>query len=130
MNKVPPSNDDKDQVLNVEGNSGTNNKARAPLMGNELGRGRGRTNFNKATIEYEKCPNLGHFQYECPKLYKEENHAESEEEEILLVAYTKLHEAKRSSVWFLDSRCSNHICQKILSYAWTQNFLSLILEII
>ncbi|KAH0778079.1 hypothetical protein KY290_009490 [Solanum tuberosum] len=103
-----PSNDDADHVLKVEGRTGTSNRGRAPYQGR--GRGRGRTTFNKATVEFYKYHDLGHFQYECPRLYKEANYAEFEEEdELLLMAYTELYEAKRSDVWFLDSACSNHM---------------------
>ncbi|KAH0765356.1 hypothetical protein KY290_001315 [Solanum tuberosum] len=30
---------------------------------------------------------------------------------MLLMAYTELHKAKRSDAWFLDSGCSNHMCE-------------------
>ena len=54
---------------------------------------------------------MGHFQYECPKLNKEANYAELEEEdEMLLMAYVEKHEAKRSAAWFVDSGSSNHMC--------------------
>lgn len=29
---------------------------------------------------------------------------------MLLMSYVDLFEAKRQDAWFLDSRCSNHIC--------------------
>lgn len=32
-----------------------------------------------------------------------------EQEELLLMAYVNMHEAKRRDVWFLDSGCSNHM---------------------
>ncbi|KAF2303408.1 hypothetical protein GH714_018049 [Hevea brasiliensis] len=104
-----PSNNDEDQVLNVVGRSSTNNRGRGTYRGR--GRGRGRTNFNKATVECYKCHDLGHFQYECPKWKNEANYVElDEEDELLLMAYVELHEAKRSDAWFLDSGCSNHMC--------------------
>ncbi|KAH0708990.1 hypothetical protein KY284_010417 [Solanum tuberosum] len=103
-----PSNDDEDQALKVEDRLGTSNRRRAPYR--ERGRGRGRTTFNKATVECYKCHNLGHFQFECPVLNKEENYVELKEEyELLLMAYIELHEAKRSYAWFLDFGCSNHM---------------------
>lgn len=49
------SNDNEDQVLKIEDQIGTR------------GRGRGRTTFNKATVECYKCYNLGHFQYDKVK---------------------------------------------------------------
>lgn len=36
------------------------------------GRGRGRQTFDKSIVECWNCHQLGHFQYECPKLEKEE----------------------------------------------------------
>ncbi|XP_016562455.1 uncharacterized protein LOC107861657 [Capsicum annuum] len=106
-----PRNDDEEQALKVEGHSGTNNIERAPYRRRGRGRERGRTTFNKVTVECHKFHDLGHFQYECPKLYKEVNYAEEEEEEeLLLMAYIEQHEAKRSDSWFLNFGCSNHIC--------------------
>ena len=46
--------------------------------------GRGRQTFNKATVECWRCHQLGHFQYECPKLEKGANYAKLEEEEEML----------------------------------------------
>ncbi|KAL5543912.1 hypothetical protein UlMin_007696 [Ulmus minor] len=75
------------------------------------GRGRGRADFNKATVECYRCHQLGHFRYECPSWNKEANYAElDEEEEMLLMSYVELYEAKRDDAWFLDSGCSNHMC--------------------
>lgn len=103
------NNEDEDQVLKVEDWSGSRGRGRAPSRGR--GRGRGRTQFNKAAVKCYRCHNLGHFQYECPELNKEAHYAEIEEEdELLLMAYVNLHEAKRSDAWFIDSGCSNHMC--------------------
>ncbi|KAK9931772.1 hypothetical protein M0R45_019036 [Rubus argutus] len=75
------------------------------------GRGRGRQQFNKAIVECYRCHKLGHFQYECPTWGKEANYAEvDEQEEMLLMAYVEMNGAKREHLWFLDSRCSNHMC--------------------
>ncbi|TXG72550.1 hypothetical protein EZV62_001129 [Acer yangbiense] len=75
------------------------------------GRSRGHQSFNKALVECYKCHKLGHFQYECPSWDKEANYAElGEEEEMLLMSYVEMNEAKREDVWFLDSGCSNHMC--------------------
>lgn len=53
------------------------------------GRGRGRQLFNKDTIECYKCRNLGHYQYDCPRLEENANYAEfNEDEEVLLMAYS------------------------------------------
>lgn len=71
---------------------------------------RGRQFFNKAIAECFKCHKLGHFQYEYPSWEKGANYAElDEEEELLLMSYVELNQAKREEVWFLDSGCSNHM---------------------
>ncbi|KAB2616999.1 hypothetical protein D8674_012868 [Pyrus ussuriensis x Pyrus communis] len=78
---------------------------------NHKGRGcgrRGQEVFNKDTVECYKCHNLGHYQYECPKWDKEANYTEVNEEDMLLMSYVEVHE--RTDAWFLDSRCSNHMC--------------------
>jgi len=62
-------------------------------------------------VECYRCHKLGHFQYECPSWDKEANYTElGEEEEMLLMSYVEMNEAKGEDVWFLDSRCSNHMC--------------------
>lgn len=74
------------------------------------GRGRGHTNFNNATIKCYQCHQLGHFRYECPR-NREANYAKFNEGiEMLLMSYEELYEAKRQDAWFLDSGCSNHMC--------------------
>lgn len=95
------------QALNVNAQG----RGRGSFRGRGRGRGgRGRV-FNKATVECYKCHNLGHFQYECPKWNSEAHYAEiDEKEEVLLMAYVELHGAQRSDAWFVDSRCSNHMC--------------------
>ena len=78
----------------------------------DKGRGRRKLTFNKATIECYSCHDLGYFQYECPKMNKELNYVELEEDDkMLLMAHMERHKAKRSDVWFLDSGCSNHVCK-------------------
>lgn len=54
----------EEQALKVsyEEKSGGRGCGRAALRG----RGRGRQQFNKATVECFRCHKLGHFQYECP----------------------------------------------------------------
>ena len=74
------------------------------------GKGRGPASFNKAIVECYRCHNLRHFQYECPSWNKEANYAElNEEDEMLLMSYVELYEAKREDAWFLDLGCSNHM---------------------
>lgn len=99
----------EEQALKVsyEEKSGGRGHGRAALRG----RGRGRQQFNKATVECFRCHKLGHFQYECPTWGKEANYAEmDEQEEMLLMAYVEMNGAKREHLWFLDSGCSNHMC--------------------
>ena len=75
------------------------------------GKRRGQAGFNKETVECYRCHKLGHFQYECPSRNGEANYAElDEKEEMLLMAYVELYDAKREDAWFLDSGCSNHMC--------------------
>eukprot|EP00257_Ricinus_communis_P026661 XP_025014075.1 uncharacterized protein LOC112535637 [Ricinus communis] len=73
------------------------------------GRGRGRHAFNKAVVEYYKCHQLRHFQYECPRWDNKAQYAEIDEEELVLMAHVEMREAKED-VWFLDSGCSNYMC--------------------
>ncbi|KAA3467809.1 Retrovirus-related Pol polyprotein from transposon TNT 1-94 [Gossypium australe] len=70
------------------------------------GRGCGRENFDKPTIECFNCHKLGYFQWECQR--KESNHTETFEE-ILLIAWVGQLE---SDEWFLDPSCSNHMCNR------------------
>lgn len=73
-------------------------------------RGKGRQPLNKATIECFKCHHLGHFQYECPDWDKKANYAEvEEEEELLMISYVELHQAKREEILFLDFRPNYHM---------------------
>ncbi|XP_023514529.1 uncharacterized protein LOC111778786 [Cucurbita pepo subsp. pepo] len=59
-------------------------------------------------LQVENVPK-GHYQFECPGLEKEAViYAEFDnEEELLLMAYTKKSKVERESIWFLDSECSN-----------------------
>ena len=54
----------------------------------DRGRGRGRADFSKATVECYRCHQLRHFWYECPSRNKEANYAQlDEEEEMFLMSY-------------------------------------------
>ncbi|GAA0167070.1 hypothetical protein LIER_22083 [Lithospermum erythrorhizon] len=100
---------EEDQVLKVEDRPFMRGRGR----GSVRGRGRGRPVFNKATIECFKCHNLGHFQYECPKWNKQANYvALEEDDELLLMAEVEEIKEKYEDVWFIDSGCSNHMCNR------------------
>jgi hypothetical protein len=50
---------------------------------------------------------------ECPKRDRKQkvNYAETKDE-MLLMAFVNSNETVMEHIWFLDSRCSNHICGK------------------
>ena len=66
--------------------------------------------MNWSAINYFRCGKQGHYQFECPSLEKEAvNYAEfEEEEELLLMVYTKKRKVEKEDIWFLDFGCSNH----------------------
>lgn len=124
-----------DQVLKITHGRGMGSRGRG-FPGRSRGCGRGRSSFNKSTVECYKCHKLGHFQNECPKWEEEANYADfDEDEEMLLMAFVEeidadeLHEEEeviqatenalmvrsrnqedvKRRVWFLDSGCSNHM---------------------
>ncbi|XP_024178723.1 uncharacterized protein LOC112184720 [Rosa chinensis] len=82
-------------------------------------RGRGRNSFNqgfrpnKSSIVCYCCHRKGHYQLKCTEKFnsakEEESNFAGTEEETLLMAYLDK-EAPESDMWYLDSRCSNHIC--------------------
>lgn len=74
------------------------------------GRGRGRSTPNRAAIECFKCQKLEHYLSKCLDWERRANFVEMEEkDELLLMAYVEEKKAAREEVWFLDSRCSNHM---------------------
>jgi hypothetical protein len=89
-----------------EGYGGRGRGKTAFKGGRRQGRGRGRLNWSKDTVECYECHKLGHFQYEC-----QANYANLDElEEMVLMAYTDTLGGDRDDVWFIDSGCSNHMC--------------------
>ena len=97
----------EEQVLQVE-NVPTYGQGRDK---GTLQRGRGRSFVNRSAINCFRCGKQGHYQFECPNLEKEAvNFAEfDKEEEFLLMACTKKSKVEKEGIWFLDSRCSNHM---------------------
>ena len=71
------------------------------------------TRFDKSNIECYRSHGYGHYKYECTanlNLEKNQNSNFVElEEEILLMACLDKEEAQ-STMWYLDSGCSNHMC--------------------
>ena len=88
--------------------SGGRGRGRGSFRGR--GRGRGRQSFDKAIVECYYCHKLGHFQWECPSKKKEANYAQTQEE-MLLMSYVDMNKANEECMWFLDSGCSNHMCE-------------------
>ncbi|GAA0147365.1 hypothetical protein LIER_07085 [Lithospermum erythrorhizon] len=99
-----------EQVLKVEGRYGERSSRGG---GTFRGRGRsgGRQYTNKATVEFFKCHNLGHFQCECPRWNKEAHYAELEDEDDFLLMAKIEEEESKKCVWYIDSGCSNHMCK-------------------
>ena len=105
----------EDQVLQVENvpkyGQGRGRWPSQKGRGYSRGRGRGRSFVNRSAINCFRCGKQGHYQFECPGLEKEAvNYAEfGEEEELLLMAYTKKGIVEGEGIWFLDSGCPNHM---------------------
>lgn len=98
---------EEEQALKVTyGESSNRGRGRSGYRGR--GRGRGRANFDKSTVECFNCHKLGHFQWECQS--KESNHTEISEEMLLMARVGD--EQLQSDDWFLDSGCSNHMCNR------------------
>lgn len=94
------SNEEQALKVTHEERNGGRGRGRSSFRGR--GRGRGRQVFTKATVECYNCHQLGHFKYECPSWNKEANYAElDEEDEMLLMSYVELHEARREDACFL-----------------------------
>ncbi|KAJ4807357.1 polyprotein [Rhynchospora pubera] len=73
--------------------------------------------YNKKVIRCHYCNNLGHIQSQCHLKRREEGQAsfaqesdevQEEEEDALFMAHTS-HSIDPTTVWFLDSGCSNHM---------------------
>ncbi|GAA0152485.1 hypothetical protein LIER_10957 [Lithospermum erythrorhizon] len=95
---------DSDQVLQVEDRYNAEKIFRGRGNFRGKGRGRGRLHpFNKSTVEWYKCHNLGHFQYECPKWNKEANYVAKldEEDELVLMAAVGDEEFTLKK-WYID----------------------------
>ncbi|KAL4295748.1 hypothetical protein GQ457_12G010900 [Hibiscus cannabinus] len=100
-------NPEEEQAIKVTyGDSSTRGRGHGRYRGR--GRRRGRTTFDKSTIECYKCHKLGNFQWECHS--QENNYTESSDEMFLMARVGD--ESLKSDEWFLDSGCSNHICNK------------------
>ena len=113
----------EEQVLKISKEDKFNARGRG--RGAHRGRGRGRHQpYKKATMQCFKCHNFGHFQYECPRWDKQANYVEiGEEEEMVLMSYVEMNDARRGDVWLLDSGCSNHMSgDKTLFSDLNENF--------
>ncbi|GAA0171473.1 hypothetical protein LIER_25494 [Lithospermum erythrorhizon] len=97
---------EEDQVLKVEDRFG--GRGRFSYRGR--GGGRGRQSYNKSTIECFKCHKMGHFQYECPNWKEAHFTAFEDEDDLLLMASVNHARSERQDMWFIDSGCSNHMC--------------------
>nr|GEY14991.1 retrovirus-related Pol polyprotein from transposon TNT 1-94 [Tanacetum cinerariifolium] len=96
------------QVTHQEGSG----RGRGFYQGRGRGRGQGcggRFGYNKSTMEYFNCHELGHFQWECPKEVSITYYTEAKEE-MLLMPLVECKQTPYEHLWFLDSGCSNYMC--------------------
>ncbi|XP_068474602.1 uncharacterized protein [Phaseolus vulgaris] len=107
----------EEHVLQVENVSRNAQRGKGVYRGRGRSsyRGRGKSFVNRATIQCFRCGKQGHYQFECTSDEKRVNYAEfDEEEECLPMAHVDVSNTKESGIWFLDSRCSNHMAGKNL----------------
>lgn len=97
---------EEEQALKVSGRG--NGRGRGARTGF---RGRGRGRQGKEYVECFKCHKLGHYQSECPSWGENDANyvAFDDNEEMLLMAHHQNPVQAKDEVWFLDSRCSNHM---------------------
>lgn len=72
--------------------------------------GRGRGYVNRTTVECFKCHKMGHYKSGCKSWEKEATYAEMEEDLLLMAHIEEIASDEEKKIWFLDSRCSNHMC--------------------
>jgi len=104
----------EEHVLQMENESINAQRGRGTYRGRGRSsyreRGKGRSFVNRAAVQCFRCGKQGHYQFECTSDEKKVNYAEfDEEEELLLMAHVDVSNTKESGIWFLDSRCSNHM---------------------
>ncbi|XP_039118035.1 uncharacterized protein LOC120253897 [Dioscorea cayenensis subsp. rotundata] len=91
-------------------NSGGRGKGRASFRGRFRGRGRGRST-DRAYLQYHICKKYGHVKAQCWNRESDANVTEEEpvveEQKLFMASGGRCVEA--SSVWLIDSGCSNHM---------------------
>lgn len=120
--KFKKNEKEEEQALKIDVGDGSNSKGRGKGCSSYWGRGqgRGRDFVNKETIECYNRHKLVHYAYEYPNA-KEANYVGFDEnEEVMLMDDVSKEEdlvfmaqeqnENKGMLWFLDSRCSNHMC--------------------